>query len=57
MVLQDITLHLPDSILRRARQAAQALQRPVEEVLATALSAALPDLKTRRLTCDRTWPA
>ena len=45
MVLQDITLHLPDSILRRARQAAQALQRPVEEVLTTALSAALPDLE------------
>lgn len=45
MVLQDITLHLPDSILRRAWQAAQALERPVEEVLATALSAALPDLE------------
>ena len=45
MVLQDITLHLPDSVLRRARQAAIVLQRPVEEVLTTALAAALPDLE------------
>lgn len=45
MALQDITLHLPDSVLRRARQAAVALQRPVEDVLATALAAALPDLE------------
>lgn len=44
MDLQDITLQLPDSILRRARQAAVALQLPLEEILTTVLSATLPDL-------------
>lgn len=45
MTVQNITLPLSETIVHRARQAAAALQKPVEEVLAATLSAALPDLE------------
>ncbi len=44
MTVQNITLPLSDTIVYRARQSAAALQKPVEEVLAAMLAAALPDL-------------
>lgn len=44
MIVQPITLSLSENILQRAHQAAAVLQKPVEEVLAATLSAALPDL-------------
>ena len=42
--MQSVTLQLPESLLRRARQVAVALNHPLEDVLASTLSAALPDL-------------
>lgn len=44
MALQSITLDLPDSLVRRANQAASTLNRPLEEVLTATLAASLPDL-------------
>ncbi len=44
MTVQHITLPLSETIADRARQAASVLQKPVEEVLAAMLAAALPDL-------------
>ncbi|MBI3979972.1 MAG: hypothetical protein HY331_17495 [Chloroflexi bacterium] len=44
MATHSITLHLPDAIMRQARQAADALHRPVEEVLADVLAATFPDV-------------
>jgi hypothetical protein len=41
---QRVTLNLPEAILQRANQAAQALQHPVEEVLVDMLAAVLPDI-------------
>jgi len=45
MAAQTVTLHLPEAVMRRARVAAKVLQHPVEEVLAAALSATLPDVE------------
>jgi capsid protein len=44
MATQDITLHLSEEVMHRARKAAEALQRPVEEILAETLAAGLPDV-------------
>lgn len=45
MITQTVTLHLPDAVMRRARQSADALQHPLEDVLAAMLNAALPDVE------------
>jgi len=45
MGLQSITLHLPETVMRRARQTADVLQRPLEEVLTAILAAVLPDVE------------
>jgi len=45
MSVQSVTLHLSEAIMRRARQAATALQRPLEEVLTATLAATLPDVE------------
>lgn len=45
MPTQTVTLSLPESVMRRAQQTAQTLQRPLEEVLADVLAAALPDVE------------
>jgi hypothetical protein len=45
MAAQTVTLHLPEAVMRRARVAAKVLQHPVEEVLAAALAATLPDVE------------
>lgn len=42
--MHSITLDLPDTVIHRAQQAAQALDRPLEEVVASLLAASLPDL-------------
>jgi hypothetical protein len=42
---QTITLTLPDNILQPARRVAQATRQSVEELLVTALQAALPTLE------------
>ena len=39
-----ITLDLPDSLVRQADQAARLMQRPLEQVIAAVLEAALPAL-------------
>jgi hypothetical protein len=39
-----VTLDLPDSLVRQADQAARLMQRPLEQVLAAVLEAALPGL-------------
>jgi len=44
MSLQSITLALPDSVMHRARQAAQTLHLPLEDMLANVLAAALPEV-------------
>jgi hypothetical protein len=44
MTLQTITIQMPDNVYQRARRAAQALQRPTEDVLFDTLSATLPPL-------------
>lgn len=44
MTLQTVTLHLPETTMRRARQSANILQRPLEDVLVNMLAATLPDL-------------
>ena len=55
-----VTLDLPDSLVRQAHQAARLMQRPLEQVLAAVLEAALPglddvpsELQTRLL--EMTW--
>ena len=45
MSTQNVTLTLPDSLMRRAQQTARTLQRPLEEMLTDTLVAALPDLE------------
>lgn len=45
MSTQSVTLQLPESLIRRAQQVAVALNHPLEDVLASTLSAALPDLE------------
>lgn len=45
MNARSVTLHLPEAVMRRARQAATVLQRPVEEVLSDTLAASLPDVE------------
>jgi hypothetical protein len=42
MTTQSVTLYLPDSIYQRVQQIAQALQRPVEELLMDAVATGLP---------------
>jgi hypothetical protein len=42
MTNQTITLEVPDQVYQRARRAAEALQRPTEEMIVDALSASLP---------------
>ncbi len=42
--MQNVTLSLPDNIMRRARQSAAVLKRPVEELLTTMLDAVLPEV-------------
>lgn len=42
--MTTITLDLPDQTIEQARQAAIAVQKPVEEVLSTMLAAVLPAL-------------
>ena len=44
MAIQTITFRLSDTVLKRAQQAAAILHRPVEDVLAAALDAALPNM-------------
>lgn len=43
--MQDVVIRLPDPIMRRAEQAAEVLQKPVDQLLATLVTAALPDLE------------
>lgn len=45
MTIQSVTLYLPEPVMQRARQAANTLQRPVEEVLTSILAATLPDVE------------
>ena len=42
--VQNVTLRLPVRAMQRAEQSARVLQRPVEEVLADLVVAALPDV-------------
>lgn len=44
MTIQTITLPLSDLVMRRAALAANALHRPLEDVLVATLMAALPDV-------------
>jgi hypothetical protein len=43
--MNSVTLQLPDTVMRRAQQAAAALHHPLEEVLADLLAATLPDVE------------
>ena len=45
MPVERVILDLPEPVLRRARYAAQAVQRPLEEVLTATLTAALPEVE------------
>ncbi len=45
MTVQSVTLRLPETVMRRARQTASALQRPLEELLTGLVTAALPDVE------------
>lgn len=45
MTIQNITLHLPRTIVQRASQAANVLQRPLEEVIISVLATAFPDVE------------
>jgi hypothetical protein len=42
--MQSITLYLPEAVMLRARQVANVLQRPVEEVLTATLATVLPEV-------------
>ena len=44
-MLQPITLTLPDNVLQPVQRVAQATQQSAEELLVTALQAALPTLE------------
>ena len=44
MTVQTITLNLPESVYHRAKQAANALKRPLEDVIMDALASTLPSL-------------
>ena len=44
MSLQTVTLQIPKNVYQRARHAAEALQRPTEEILVDTLDATLPSL-------------
>lgn len=44
MPSQEVTLHLPDAVLERAKDAAQALEHPLEEVLVSMLKAIVPNV-------------
>ncbi len=44
MQAQSVTLYLSEPIIRRAYQAANVLQRPVEDVLTNILDATLPNI-------------
>jgi len=45
MTVQSVTLRLPGTVMRRARQTANVLQRPLEELLTGLVTAALPDVE------------
>jgi hypothetical protein len=45
MNMESITLHLSETTIKRARQAADVLQQPLEDVLTTMLDASLPDIE------------
>ena len=45
MTVQSITLNLTEIVMWRARQAADILQHPLEEVLASMLTATLPNVE------------
>jgi hypothetical protein len=45
MTVQSVTLRLPETVMRRARQTANVLQRPLEELLISLVTAALPDVE------------
>lgn len=45
MMVQSVTLRLPETVMRRARQTANVLQRPLEELLIGLVTAALPDVE------------
>src|SRR5512138_3473542 len=45
MGLQTVTLRIPDAVIRFAEQAADVLQRPVEDVLTSMLVAVAPDVE------------
>jgi len=45
MTIQSVTLRLPETVMRRARQTANVLQRPLEELLTGLVTAALPDVE------------
>ncbi len=45
MSTQNVTIHLSDRLLQRARLAATSLQRPLEEILTATLAAALPEVQ------------
>ena len=42
--MATLTFEISDSLLKRAHEAAQALDRPVEDILVGALSVSLPDI-------------
>ncbi|MFZ2421329.1 MAG: hypothetical protein WA029_09295 [Anaerolineae bacterium] len=44
MTMQNITLQLPETTMRRAQRVANVLQHPLQQVLADMLAAALPDV-------------
>lgn len=44
MTMQNITLQLPETTMRRAQRVANALQHPIEQVMADMLAVALPDV-------------
>jgi hypothetical protein len=44
MTVQTLTLSIPEPIYQRARQAAEVLQRPVEDVIVDTLATTLPIL-------------
>jgi len=45
MTVQSVTLDLPEAVIRRARQAAEVLNHPLEKVLADVLAASLPEVE------------
>lgn len=44
MALQTVTLNMPESVYQRAKQAADVLKRPVEDVIVDTLASTLPSL-------------